>query len=409
MNLKTLFSGKTIQSILDTAGFHGYCWLLKRLSGNDTSLTGGHQCGIYIPKEFVKIAFPEINNTKIENPSINVDCYFPLDDYYINDLRVIYYNNRYTKPRGTRNEFRITRWGGTRSPNQKPENTGALFFLAVEPIEKKCVAIVTGSDEEEKVIENWFGREIEPGNIILSNGDYAGLNQPVPQDIPVEWYSVFPSGKEIFEYIRKKLPLDIRKSPDDILLMRRELEFRVFELIEKNDVFPLIQKGFTSIEAFIATANSVANRRKSRSGTSLELNLESIFSESGLFFETQVITENHKKPDFIFPSGKAYHDKAFPVAGLFMLGSKTSIKERWRQIISEADRIPYKHLFTLQQGVSTYQLEEMISSGITLVVPLKHMISFPEEKRKTIKTLGGFINEVRAKQNSMPEIVRWIN
>ena len=37
---------------------------------------------------------------------------------------------------------------------------------------------------------------------------------------------------------------------------------------------------------------------------------------------------------------------------LTMLASKTTCKDRWRQILNEADRIKIKHLFTLQQGIS---------------------------------------------------------
>ncbi len=65
---------------------------------------------------------------------------------------------------------------------------------------------------------------------------------------------------------------------------------------------------------FIALANSVSNRRKSRAGKSLELHLEHHLIEHGLrHFATQAITEGNKKPDFLFPSAGAYHDTEFPV------------------------------------------------------------------------------------------------
>ncbi|MCU2864148.1 type II restriction endonuclease, partial [Enterobacter hormaechei subsp. xiangfangensis] len=91
-------------------------------------------------------------------------------------------------------------------------------------------------------------------------------------------------------------------------------------------------------DEFIALANSVSNRRKSRAGKSLELHLEHLFIEHGLrHFATQAITEGNKKPDFLFPSAGAYHDTEFPVENLRMLAVKTTCKDRWRQLLNEAD------------------------------------------------------------------------
>jgi hypothetical protein len=52
-----------------------------------------------------------------------------------------------------------------------------------------------------------------------------------------------------------------------------------------------------------------------------------------------------------------------------MLAAKTTCKDRWRQILNEADRIPAKHLLTLQEGVSEGQFREMNDAGVRLVVP----------------------------------------
>uniref|UniRef100_UPI00202FE96B type II restriction endonuclease n=2 Tax=Enterobacterales TaxID=91347 RepID=UPI00202FE96B len=81
--------------------------------------------------------------------------------------------------------------------------------------------------------------------------------------------------------------------------------------------------------------------------------LEKIFVSNGLLkFTTQSVTEGKKKPDFLFPSGVEYHNPAYPAEKLRMLAVKTTCKDRWRQALSEADRIDKIHLFTLQEGVS---------------------------------------------------------
>ena len=62
------------------------------------------------------------------------------------------------------------------------------------------------------------------------------------------------------------------------------MEFDVFTEIERHYVLPNIKDGFSSVDEFIKYANSIANRRKSRAGTSLELHLESIFRYEKLQF-----------------------------------------------------------------------------------------------------------------------------
>ena len=88
----------------------------------------------------------------------------------------------------------------------------------------------------------------------------------------------------------------------------------------------------------------------------------------------------------------------FPAKDLVFLGAKTTCKDRWRQILNEADRIGDKYLFTLQQGISKNQLSEMKSEHVTLVVPEAYRQSFPTEFRTDIKSLSSFICFVKSTQ-----------
>lgn len=78
-----------------------------------------------------------------------------------------------------------------------------------------------------------------------------------------------------------------------------------------------------------------------------------------------------------------------------MLGVKTTCKDRWRQVLNEANRIDTVHLFTLQQGVSVAQFREMQAEGIRLVVPKGLHKAFPEEIRGELMSLSAFINEIK--------------
>ncbi|WP_407225653.1 type II restriction endonuclease [Enterobacter hormaechei] len=135
--------------------------------------------------------------------------------------------------------------------------------------------------------------------------------------------------------------------PDEQLLDRRRVEYDIFLLVEELHVLDIIRKGFGSVDEFIALANSVSNRRKSRAGKSLELH-PSIYSLSTAC-DTLRRRPSQKviKTRFPFPfRAGAYHDTEFPVENLRMLAVKTTCKDRWRQILNEADKIHQVHLFT---------------------------------------------------------------
>lgn len=82
-----------------------------------------------------------------------------------------------------------------------------------------------------------------------------------------------------------------------------------------------------------------------------------------------------------------------------MLGAKTTCKDRWRQILNEADRISNKHLITMQAGISVNQTNEMKDAGVTLVVPKSIRESYTDAQKADILTLQDFINEIRRLQS----------
>lgn len=150
-------------------------------------------------------------------------------------------------------------------------------------------------------------------------------------------------------------------------------------------------------------ANSVLNRRKSMAGKSLEHHLSAIFTANNLVFEEQAVTENNKRPDFLFPNSECYHNFEFPAEDLTMMGAKTTCKDRWRQVINEADRVDIKYLCTLQPAISRAQLREMRDSHVQLVVPHDIISSYPKEFQADICDIKSFISLIRAKQERIPK------
>ena len=86
----------------------------------------------------------------------------------------------------------------------------------------------------------------------------------------------------------------------------------------------------------------VHNRRKSRAGFALGHHVEALLELHGIAHKREATTEKRNGPDFLFPDEARYHDPSWPAERLLMLGVKTSCKDRWRQVLNEADRIPTK-------------------------------------------------------------------
>ncbi len=261
---------------------------------------------------------------------------------------------------------------------------------------------------QEDSVEDRIG-PIEPGKGIIWSPEHAIRSEDAardtrtscwlqPTEIPAGWLETFPTGAEI---IAKAIELRQfpGSDPDDRLMRRRKCEFEIFRSIEKAIEFPWITKGFATVDEFIARAQTILQRRKARSGRSLELHARHIFIEEGLRenlqFSHQSVSESGKKPDFLFPSQLAYQSKDFPTDQLRMLAVKTTCKDRWRQVLNEADRIQTKHLLTLQEGVSEKQFGEMTESNVRLVVPENLINKFPSTVRGHLQTLESFIEDVR--------------
>ena len=362
-----------------------YC---KFLSANDTGGTGAHQEGIYIAKNAISILFDE--------PGIkgsNMDKFVKVrwQDDFVTDSRFIYYGS------GTRNEYRITRFGRG-FPFLRTEHTGDLFVFVKNDIEDYSGYILETEDDINAFLDAFAMSPTDTGTIIQKEDmqldtraelAFAEFIKVLTVDFPTS-VEMSAAARRIFNTVYGHEE-NIRLNPDKELIDWIDTEYRLFRKIEFARYGDMIIRGFSSVEQFIEVANMVLNRRKSRAGKSLENHLAAMFDGNSLIYQAQPRTEGNKHPDFLFPGEAAYHDLKYPSERLTFLGAKTTCKDRWRQIINEANRIRDKHLFTLQQGISVQQLEEMEAEHITLVVPAPYIAAYPEKKRGNIWTLQKFI------------------
>lgn len=363
----------------------------KFISANDAGKTGGHQAGFYIPVNFCNHVF---------------ECQIKRGASYEKYVEVKWQNDFTTQSRfkyyGSKNECHFTRFQKN-FPFLTDDNVGNL--LVVSKVSSEYYeAFVLSSDEEIDDFFDAFGITSLETNQILPKTTSISIEDKLLElfteyinRLTVEFpptIELANGARDIYFKVNKITKNIVKNKPDNQILRWIATEFELFKAIENNRYGDLIKTPFPSVDELIKTANILLNRRKSRAGKSLEHHLSAIFNVWDLNYDSQAVTEERKKPDFIFPNIETYFSEPVGSNKLVFLGAKTTCKDRWRQIIGEADKIPIKHLFTLQQGISKNQLSEMKTAGITLVVPYHFLSKFPKEFQDEIWSLEKFLKYV---------------
>lgn len=208
----------------------------------------------------------------------------------------------------------------------------------------------------------------------------------------------FPTSRIFSAYARETLAGRDLGDGDGTIVAWMDRETLLFKLLEESIIRVRLDEGFETVDDFLSYSLSVQNRRKSRAGQALENHLEALFETRHILNSRTPTTERRNKPDFIFPTIEHYRDMRFDESLLTMLGAKTTVKERWRQVEDEADRIALKHLITLQPAITVEQTEQMGQQGVQLVVPLPIHSSYTDGQREWLMTVEDFLALVLERQ-----------
>lgn len=243
------------------------------------------------------------------------------------------------------------------------------------------------------------------GNYILESLGFEAFSSSPKflEQIIEKFGETFPTTSIFSEFARSTLsdisPLD---DADTAILSWLEREELLFKTLEKHILEKKLQAGFgrngTDVEEFLAFSLSVQQRRKSRAGHAFENHLAHIFKAHSLQFSKGSKTERNNKPDFLFPSVDYYHSEFVNIELLTMLGVKTTAKDRWRQVLSEADKISQKHLITLEPAISVNQTDEMRAQNLHLVIPASLHSSYTYSQQPHLLSLNEFIELVNDRQ-----------
>lgn len=153
----------------------------------------------------------------------------------------------------------------------------------------------------------------------------------------------------------------------ELIYGQRVLEAFIQELLDSGEITSLteastvIGKYFPSFDRFCL---SLAQGRKSRAGSTFEKIHNSLFRQLGYPFDEQRVING--KPDFIMPSEEHFFRNAMDC---IIFTSKRTLRERWRQIVTEGTRGTGFFLATIDPKITKSQLAEMLKNRVYIVCP----------------------------------------
>lgn len=382
------------QRAIEDALQHGNA-ILKFISPNDVGITGSHQCGFYLPIsvwEMYTANAPE----RGRNAEHEVEITWP--DDRITQSRVKWYGV------GTRSEYRLTRFGRD-FPWLAADTVGDLLVL-VPRNHHQFAAYVLDLDDDIEEIQAALGVELFERWGVYQHGAPRIETENQCLDRELRLFAApladFPNGAAFSAAARRILEECLqnfrRLSPDDLLTKSIETEYKLFQIVERQVCQPEVTRLFRSVDDFLQTAARIMNRRKARAGRSLENHVGYLLEQAGIPHTMRPKLDG--KPDIVIPSEQAYNDPAYPIERLFIIGVKTTCKDRWRQVLNEGRRVPQKHILTIQQGISANQLQEMHTANVSLVVPASLHSDYPPEHEIRLMNIEQFIGTVRDRLNA---------
>lgn len=154
---------------------------------------------------------------------------------------------------------------------------------------------------------------------------------------------------------------------------------------------------FDQLDAFFL---SLGQSRKSRAGKVFEIILEELLADRlGFPMDSQVTIEG-AKPDFVMPSGGHFEEHPLDC---ILLTAKRTLRERWRQVVTEANKTYSYFLATLDDQISESQLTQAQNHKIWVVTTLANKTSISHyNSAKNVLSFEQFIYN-----HLEPSVDRW--
>jgi hypothetical protein len=188
--------------------------------------------------------------------------------------------------------------------------------------------------------------------------------------------------------------------PDLFIQLSLEAETALFFAIEREvgsrSLHEILASSGIDMDEVLGWALKLQQSRKSRRGQSLQHHFAALLTRESIPFSSQARTEGKQTPDFLVPGVKLYHDSSYPASRLRMVACKSTIRERWGQILKEAARIPEKYLLTVDDGLTEDVVRAMRDAQLRIFMPAKVLSGYSgRANRADLGTVGLLIGELK--------------
>jgi hypothetical protein len=147
------------------------------------------------------------------------------------------------------------------------------------------------------------------------------------------------------------------------------------------------------VAAFVMKLQQAA---KSRRGYSLQNHFELILREHGVPYKAQATTERNERPDFLIPGEAEYRDPTFPQARLRMVAAKSRVRERWKDVLEQADRIPQKYFLTVDEDMAEEKIRKMRSKNLRVFMPRQLIEQRYGSQEQLVDDVDSLLRELKA-------------
>jgi hypothetical protein len=162
--------------------------------------------------------------------------------------------------------------------------------------------------------------------------------------------------------IKKNFSTLVSKMQDEIYQQYLYAQKAAGQKVFDNIIFEVGTVNFEEVDSFMM---SIFQSRKSRAGKAFEFTIKEMFSRLSYPFAEQV-NVNGATPDFIMPSEEYFRKR--PLDSIIFTAKRT-LRERWRQVVTEANQGYSFFLATIDTKIAPNQLKQAADHKIYIVVP----------------------------------------
>jgi hypothetical protein len=385
---------------------------IKRLSAVEVDPASSHQREFHADRLGRELG---IDGDRAEG-ALTASYYPAAGDAVVESSRYTYYQAR--KP--PRSEFRLY---PRTSLFLTEAHAGDLMLVFRSPADSEMHLVVAerGSRAEAEILEAFFARDVPSldrfryvDSVGRSDAEQLGLALVAePRSVsdvvtrhPTYLHAVgggtYPSttvmalsGREIADEA-----FGTELAPDEFLFLGLEAETQLYFAIESvlasRELAQLTAAG-ADLTTVLAWSTARLNARKARRGRSLQRHIEALLEREGIPFSPECSTEAPPPVDVMVPGCSQYNDPAFSVDRLRAISCKSTLKERWQEIVGEARRVPVKYVVTLDEQLTDPVIEALQRAHVRPFMPARVLAGYDRRAtRELLSSISELVADLRS-------------